>query len=631
MLNLSKRLIDKIKSDPIYLYIFLYFLFLIVLSFFRDASADEAYYLKETNLIAELLKKGIWIGNYGVGLHGFLFKLPVAIAFIVLGKGSVFIATCFTILLSASSLLLFYKIVNKRILEKKYATLSVILLSVALHFIGTSISFNRDIPALFTVLLFLYVFFENKNNNLLIGIIFLLMLDAKEHVFLTVAPLYMFYLFIEWVRKINCKKFWSEIKVVFCKSFLAYIPAVAWIVLMFTTSVIPINMFIPSILGFTKTGQDWNMGHFTVEIGSQNSMGEGDKEIGSVSEITVGSVKENFLNIEEKCTMERSTICIIIDGLNILTAYIGKILYPRTFSFISVPKIIALPAIIYSITFFKEWFRKKDKKYLLSLILWFNVMAVILRASHGRYLLAVVPIFMIFFIMFIKDGLKNQKLFKKILISTTVFVILGLFFESTYLELKIILEISILVLLWAIWFLRNQGESIINFSKTFFIITLSLAMFLTTLTFSYKIGQISNYLKYGYNRGAKEIAAQFDIGSKIWLNDYESKDIIDFYRGNFYIEPQWDWKLVDWLPKKYLLKTYGEDNTLVFNISDMKTFEEDILENKIEKIVFLKSVAEGEKLPFEERETEFFSQDWLKYERKVQLKNKIMYIFKVGN
>ena len=617
----------SIKENPIYLYILFYFLFLIALSFFRDASADEAYYLKETALIAELLKDGKWIGDYGVGLHGFSFKLPVAILFIILGKSSVFVATLFTILLSISSLLLFYKIVVKRFLRKKYASWSIVLLSVSLHFIGTSISFNRDIAALFTVLLFLYIFLNKKNNRLLIGIIFLLMLDAKEHVFLTVAPLYMLYLFIEWVRKINRKEFWKHSKDFLYKNLVAYLPALVWVILMFTSSVIPINMFIPSILGAVETGQDWNIGHFSVEIGSQNTMGDEEKKITKISEIEIDSIGKEKFNTKKI----KEIVTSFVNIADIIIAYIGKALYPRTFSFISVPKIIALPAVIHSIFLFKKWFKKRDKRYLLSLILWFNILAVILRASHGRYLLAVVPIFMLFFIMFIRDGLQKPRYFRKVIIATTIFVILGLFFETTFLEFKIVLEISLLLLFWMIWLFRDRSKKIISFSKNLFLVSLSSAMFLTTIMFSYKIGQISNYLKYGYNRGNENIALHLSKESRIWINDYESKDILDFYRGNLYIEPEWNWKLANWIPKKYLLKTNGEEKTFVSGFIDMGTFKEYIYGNKIEEVVFLKSTIIGDQFPYEERLEECFSQEWLTFEKEIELKNKIMYVFQVEN
>ena len=109
-----KRFVHKLSNKKIFIiYLVIYFVFLVVLSLFRDAIKDETIYLRETMIIAELLKKGVWIGDYGVGLHGFLLKMPMALLFIILGKPSVFAATLFTIIISISSVWIFYKIAEK--------------------------------------------------------------------------------------------------------------------------------------------------------------------------------------------------------------------------------------------------------------------------------------------------------------------------------------------------------------------------------------------------------------------------------------------------------------------------------------------------------------------------------------
>jgi len=630
-LNLLRKIIKKFKSEPIYLYIFLYFILIFLLSFFRDANTDETYYIKEASLIAELLKNGLWIGDYGVGLHGFIFKLPIAIVFIILGEPSVFAATLFTILLSISSLILFYSILKRLSLKEKYGFWATVLLSVSFHFVNTSLSFNRDIPSVFAVLLFIYIFLRNK-NKWLIGMTLLLMLDAKEHVFLTFAPVYFLFLFLEEISNFRKDKAMNSIKRFVKDCLIVYLLPFLWVISMFTTSIVPINMFLPSILGFTETGAEWNKMHFSPEIASQNLLIEEEtKELPKISKILDSETYCNNQNQEKDSYVKTNSVCFIVSGAEIVWGYIGKILYPRTFSFISLPKIIALSAILYSIPLFKEWFKRKDKKYLLSLILWFNILAVILRASHGRYLLAVLPIFMIFFTMFIKDGLKNKRSFRNILIGTTAFVFLGLLFESSYLELKIILEIFLLLLLWSIWFLRKKSRKLQNFTKATFIICLSFAMFLTTLVFSYQKGQISNYLKYGYNRETKEIVTNLDSPSKIWINDYGSENLIKTYRRNLFNEPEWHWQLANWIPKKSLLKTYGENNTFTSKIVDMDSFREEIESNKIDKVVLIVSTIESDSFSDEEKLVELLIQDWLKYERKVELKNKIMYIFEVEN
>ena len=57
----------------------LWFLFFIAISFFRDSRLDENIYIADSVEISNILKRGEWIGNYGIGLHGFLNKLLIGI------------------------------------------------------------------------------------------------------------------------------------------------------------------------------------------------------------------------------------------------------------------------------------------------------------------------------------------------------------------------------------------------------------------------------------------------------------------------------------------------------------------------------------------------------------------------
>jgi hypothetical protein len=615
------NIVKGIRSNPIYIFLFFYAIVLLSLSLFRNASADETYYLKETALMAELLSKGKWVGDYGVGLHGFLFKLPVAIVFLIIGKPSVFVATIFTIMLSILSLYLFYRIVRNYFFKEKFAIWATILFSVGFHFIDISVSFNRDIPAVFTVLLFVFLFLRNSKVEL-IGLSLLLMLDAKEHVFFTVAPLYGIYLFLEFCRDFKKGKVLNRLVDSGKKLFAAYFLPLTWIIVMFTTSFVPVNMFVASILGFTEIGQDWNKGNFSTEVASKNLMAGSEKNIPKLSETT---------NYSEKCLAQASkknVDCITLEFLDVILSYIGKILYPRTFSFISIPKIIVLPSIIHAISLFISWWKKKRKEYILPMILLFNTLIIIFRASHGRYLLGASFSYALFFLLFIRDGFKNIAYSRNVLIATTVFVISGLFFESTFLLPKIILEISLLILLWAIWIFRLKEESKLYLIKSVFLGSLIMGMFLTVLAFSFEIGQISSYIKYGYNREARSILEQFSKEEKIWINDFGSGELINVYRENYYNEAEWNWKLAKWIPKRALLRTYSYENTFSFEIGDIEGFHLAINEEKIEKIVLVVSTVQ-EDFVEHERLDNLKMQEWLKLVEVVELKNKIVYIFEV--
>ena len=622
-----KKLFKKIiKGDYIYLYIFVYLGFLIIRAFFRDATGDEVIYLRETTIISELIKKGIWFGDYAVGLHGFLFKLPVALLFILIRHSSVYIATAYTIFLSGATLVVLYKFLKKFFFTTLYSSLSVILFSVVFHYLDMSLSYNRDIPALFAVILFFYLFF-NHSNRWLIGLSLLLLLDAKEHIFLTIAPFYLLYLIVEAFisLKIDTKR--KVFKNLFIDSFSGYFPSILWVVLMFTTSIIPINMFLASIFGLIESGLDWSKSQFSLEAGTSNLLQEKIKEIPKITNFLGCNIYSNIDGLIK--TSGNNFSCIIRNVLNTVGAYVGKIFYPTTFSFIAIPKIIALPAILVGIKQLNIWWKNKDKRYIFPVVFLFNIGIILFRASHGRYLLCIAPIFMVFFVIFIKDYLKDSKVLRNMIIPTVVFVIIGLFFESSYILPKIILELSLLFLLIILWYLSNKKIKRIVVFQMLFIGYLSTAMALVSLMFSFKSGQISTYRKYGYNRQTELIVENINREDVIWINDIGNNDLSSVFRYNMGSSPEWTWKLKAVVPKKNLLKIYSKSNTFTSSIIDMESFKKEIESNDINKVALIISTLENETFPNEDKLTELLSQDWIKYDRKVELKNKILFIFKV--
>jgi hypothetical protein len=463
------------------------------------------------------------------------------------------------------------------------------------------------------------------------------MLDAKEHIFLTVAPLYALYIFINEIFFSKGKSIWRKIKKIIYKNFIAYLPSVVWIVLMFTTSIIPVNMFVASISGLIDTGMSWNKSQFSAEVATQNLLeDETAKSMPSLKKID---------NLGEYCNIENpnnsnpndlelkinnnSLICKFINKGDVVLGYVGKMLYPRTFSFISIPKIIVLPAIVFSISMLITWFKKKDKRIILPMILLFNVFVLMIRASHGRYLLCVAPLFALFFVMFLEEGIKREKYFRNILIATTVFVALGLYFESSFILAKIILEGGLLTLFWCLWFVR-KNQKLFTSLKELFLLGLVSGMFATNLVFSYSIGQISNYLKYGYNRETAKMVEYLPKEENVWINNYGSRSLIQFYRGDLYTNPEWKWHLSSWIPKKDLLKVYAESNTHTFPISYIDRFKEQIEELEIETVVMVVSTIEDEKFTDQDKLSDLISQEWLELEEAIELKNKKMYIFQVN-
>jgi len=628
----TRKVIKEVKSNPIYIYIFFYGAFLILLTFFRDATADETYYLKETLLMSELLKEGFWVGDYGVGLHGFLFKLPVALLYTFLAEPCVLWATLYTIAFNLASLLLFYKIARRFFKKDLYIFWSTVLFSVMFHFIIMSLTFNRDIVAVFTVLFFIFLFLK-KVNTWWVGLSLLLMLDAKEHIFITIAPAFGLYVLINNLLFVNEKiatNFFKRVKDILLELFRGYLFSIIWIILMFFTSVIPVNMFIASVGGLIDSGLEWNVGQFRSSYATENVMSGQKKEIPSFSKKFISkedsAVCFDNTNPEDRCTRTPIIVSKIFSSIDFVLGYLGKILYPRTFSFISVPKIIVLPSFITAIVLMKVWFMKKDRKIILPIILFLNFLVLILRASHGRYLLGITPLFSLFFIIFIKKGLEKPKLFKKTLVATTIFVLAGLGFESTFLAFKIVLEMFILVMLWLIWFFRDNPK-LLYYAKRCFLLALLTGMFLTSLAHSYSIGQISSYTKYGYNRQTKEIVSYVSPGNKVWINDYGSGKLVDFYLGSSYVDPEWVWRLNENIPKKSELKIYEEKKVYSMEIRGMDEFKKQLEFYKISEVLLVTSVVPDEAFSEQHRLNELLSQDWLRLVEKIHLQNKILYVF----
>ena len=107
-----KKLLRFLENKGIYLLIGLCLVLGLSVLPFRNATLDDDLYLWETSIMTEALSRSEWIGDYAVGTHGFVFKLPVALVFLLTGP-SLEIATVWNILLACVSLYLFYKILKE--------------------------------------------------------------------------------------------------------------------------------------------------------------------------------------------------------------------------------------------------------------------------------------------------------------------------------------------------------------------------------------------------------------------------------------------------------------------------------------------------------------------------------------
>jgi len=317
-------------------------------------------------------------------------------------------------------------------------------------------------------------------------------------------------------------------------------------------------------------------------------------------------------------------------------AYLGKILYPRSFSFISVPKVVIFPVVYSSVMLVWKYIKSKKKEFnifvfsALLILVW--LLFYILRTSHGRYLLPILPFIgiLLVYVFFFSNFTKKQKI--GLISGTGVFVLLGFFFESSYLLPKIIIEIFLFIILILALFKPK-----LKLLKGIFISILSLFSLGIALLFSYTQGQINGYMNWGENREVDKVAKALPKKRLFWGNSFDNRNLLSVVNDEEKLEAEWKWELKDYIPKNKLLKTMGDvysNYYLVYQDPvtlkyDFGTLRKYVNEKDIEKVVILYSTVKEREFENQFFYEEFVAFDWLALEQEVQLKNKIVYIFDV--
>jgi len=224
---------------------------MLLLGFLRDAVKDEALYLQETQLMYRYLQDGRWFGNEAVGLHGFLFKVPVALLFLITGP-SVWVATLFNMLLAFLAAWVFYRILRRVFGEDEWAFYGTFLLLLSYHFLRLTPTYLREIPALLVLLVFLAALLRGC-HHLLAAVLLMVLLDAKESVFFMVLPGYVAWLavdgFLNRTRGLGRAAFSVSGRIV-----LALLPSLVYLGLMLGTGLVPLNVKVSYILGLNEGG-----------------------------------------------------------------------------------------------------------------------------------------------------------------------------------------------------------------------------------------------------------------------------------------------------------------------------------------------------------------------------------------
>jgi hypothetical protein len=584
----------------------------IILGCLRSATADETTYLKETMILSNSIYLREWFGNYAVGLHGFLFKIPVALLYLLTGP-SVATATVFNTVLAGICLYVFFQILYKNFSLRGWALAGVLFLATSFRFYTSTLTYLREIPVLLTVLLFIDSVL-NKRSRWLIGLIMLLMVDAKEYVFYIFSVSYALWSVVVGYLSVETAGIKAALKNTVATLVSGLGPPFVYLILMFYTSLVPINMFNASILGFIDKGFEWTKGNFSTQNATLNLMDSSAKTIAQLSYPAKNS---------------RTILNVVIFITNELLSYLGKILYPRTFSFLSIPKIVFIPSIAMSLYYLIHWFRRRQLSLLiLPITLFTYVFIFVIRASYARYLFPVSPLIFLFFIFFLKDGIKNVRLSISILLLSILAVAGGLYFEVVYVGEKIILNIAILsALLFLLWgYAHNNRYLIFIEAWTVFVIglsTLSVAIF-----YSYKVGQIGQYIKWGSNMECDKIST-LTGSNKTWINNIGCDELPLFFRQDLGSDPEWYWKLASWVPKKRMLVQFKEPNTYNFRWNGEKDLMDQIRKNSVRHIILTKSNLTDYKFEDEEKLPLLQSQKWLVQKNIYYLKNKTTYVFDV--
>jgi 4-amino-4-deoxy-L-arabinose transferase-like glycosyltransferase len=582
---------EFLEKKGVWILLGLVFLFGISMLFFKNATLDDDLYLRETMIMTEVLRSGQWIGNYAVGIHGFLFKLPVALIFLITGP-SLIVASFFNIILGVISLSLFYIILKKLFSSNLWALAGVILLFTNFQFILAYPTYMRETPALLCLLLVMYCLVFKKSNWLL-GLSLVLLFDAKEYVMMMIAPGLLLYIFFSQ---------WGNWKSIIVENSKIFLPSAVLILLMLFTTLVPLNTFLLSTLGVTESGVEYHLRHFETDVATRNFASQEQRKIPTI---------ETPAEVEEETS-------VFTNFFNTIVLYIGKLLYPYSFSFLSIPKIVFFPAFLTSLLLLTKF--KKQKRYDLmafTFMLFFYALVFILKASFTRYLFPIAPIVFVFFLFLLKDLVKERKTFLIVLFATLFLTIGGLFFEEEYIWQKVLLNFFVFLLYFAYLFWEQRRY----FLKVALILVISFFSFGVIMYFFYTKGQIYQYLNWGRDYEVVEAMEYFDEDEKILLSD-PGWDLLPLaYRKDTDFEPEFRWELKEWVPRKEHLKNIGNANTYKFVFTNEENLKKGIIHYDIDAIGYV--VLEGEEV-----ET-FWEVDWLELEKEVSLKNKTLFVIKV--
>ncbi len=90
--------------------------------------------------------------------------------------------------------------------------------------------------------------------------------------FIIFSLFYVVWMFIDSKEENFFERVWGVIK----QSLVVFSPSLIWIILMFTTHIVPVNMFLASIIGLKDNAFGYLASHFDIETSTANSL-EGER------------------------------------------------------------------------------------------------------------------------------------------------------------------------------------------------------------------------------------------------------------------------------------------------------------------------------------------------------------------
>ena len=602
----------------------------------RDARRDENLYLMESAIMADCIRSGEWFGNEAVGVHGFLFKVPAALLFLLIGK-SVYAATAVNVLISAITVLVACRFFRRILKNDGWVLVAGLLLLVNFQVVKLTPSYTRDIPSMLCLLLIADAMLRRR-HHWWIGILLVLLLDTKEYVFFLIMPSYGLWIVIDECDRRAGRPIVSLFRGILTRGIAAGLPAMVYLVLMFCTSVVPLNMFAASALGLGAGGFDNHAFHrFNVGAATKNNWKRGGEIV---------KLEEEKRRIEERKRKHQQTTRDPHDWSAqskvthsekdgpavILVRYLGKLMYPNLFSLDGIPKAMALPALMMSISLFRRRRDDDDGWAPICVMTWGFVLFLFLVASLPRYMVPIFPFLILLYVQFLREGLTRGWWTSCVVIAATAYGVAGIFHHSGGHVHRFVFNVllGLATAAAAIAATRCWRSSWLATAGVVALICGTCLTAVSRYSMGHRKAQVWNHMTFGYNIELKTILQEFGPHDRFWLHDVEWRELLHFYTGQRPATPEWNGPLKDWVPKKHLLHRYDDQRAYNFWwTDDGKDFRNQLAAHRIDRVGLVVSHVKKRKFyPYQEYLWWFKQVPWLEFEKEVPLKNKSLYLFR---